>query len=936
MSYNPRTNTASTRNTAQQKQGTSKPVLGIYMGEVTSTIDFDRTGKVQVFISALYKDKNGNNGVYDCIWTSPFAGGTDIKAVGKDIKSYPTTRKSYGLWMVPPDIGNLVLVAFGDGNTKFPFCVGCLFPDQFNHMVPGMAYGRSYGDPSMLAPVAEKNSKDQNTNHNDVVRPIHADMAEAITVQGLINDSVRGAGTASARRESPSEVFGILTPGPRDPNNFDNRLGGHQFIMDDNLNSRNIRLRTAGGTQLLLDDTTGSIYMINRNGQGWFEIDAFGNINMFGEGSLNIRAKGNLNLRADKNINIEAGNDLNLKAAGDNIGADYMGTNPFNIYGGPPMGTGGAIRLDAASDIQQFAALNYGVTAAGGDIDVSAGGRVAITPSGPLGFQLLVPFGPIAMTTAISGVSINATAGVGITAAAPISLQAPTGILLNSGPSFTFIPLPAIGPAPIGLNEFEDQPSDPPEFDKEAAYKGERAIKNNGKRPGRKPKIKTIVTCLVTAEPYEGHPATPPGKEDPNAKGYDESIAKELPPGASTTDGKPDDVQTPAGSKAGTGYTDSNGNKVTDLSKHVASTTSTGRTASSTASGSANNPLSTLGSSASRAASSATSTINRGTGAANQAINKANAKLNQATGALNQGIQDLNAMYSDVANAVNNFKATAEKKIKEVLGLNKLVDSIKAAIPPIRFPTVNAIQQKIIGSLKQLKELEAQLKAFSLDSLGLPNLDVLDKMMSDINGIVAQAKDGLDAIERLKAAGYNVVRDTTGSLIYVDKNGNTLVDFSQGLGDIGNSLAVAGDLNQSFNQIKNKINVPLSDNQTLAISEFARDIGIENFLNSNVLAALNEGKYSEIPRLMKTWSLGPELGATGPSNNLVFRQDFEDKRMYVGQVFQSPDNLDLSPPTGTQPGDLTFAQLASLIRSRREAFIANNVVPTRYYAGPNG
>lgn len=929
-SYRPRTNTASSENTAQQKQSTSKPTLGIYIGEVTSTIDFSRTGKIQVFISALSKDKDQNSGLYDCTWTSPFAGGTDVKAIGKNVKSYSDTQKSYGFWMVPPDNGNLVLVAFGDGNTKFPFCIGCLFPDKFNHMVPGMAYGRSYGDPSMLAPVAEKNKYDQNTNHNDVVRPIHAEMAEAITVQGLINDSIRGAGSSSARRESPSEVFGILTPGPRDPDGvgWDHRLGGHQFVMDDNLNSRNIRLRTAGGSQLLLDDTTGSIYMINRGGKGWFEIDALGNINIFGEGSLNIRSKGNLNLRADKNINIEAGNDLNLKAAGDNVGPDYLGTNPFNTFGGGPLGTGGAIRLDAAGDIQQFAALNYGVTAAGGDIDISAGGRVAITPSGPLGFQLLAPFGPIALQTTIGGISMSAGAGgVGVTSAAPIGLVAPQ-ILLNSGPGFFFQPMPAIGPAPIGLNEFEDQPAEAPEFDKEAAYKGERAIKNNGKRKGRKPKIKTIVTCLVTAEPYEGHVQTPPGKEDPNAKGYDESITKDLPPGASTTDGKPDDVQTPTGSKAGTGYTDSNGNKVTDLSKHVASSTSTAKTGT----GGANNPISNASGAVNRARATATSGVNQ----ANKTITKATSEVNKGVNTLNQGIRDLNAMYSDVANAVNNFKAAAEKKIKEVLGLNKLVDSIKAAIPPIRFPTVNAIQQKIIGSLKQLRELEAQLKAFSLDSLGLPNLDVLDKMMSDINGIVAKAKDSLDAIEKLKEAGYSVIRDTTGSLIYVDKNGNTMVDFSQGLGDIGNSLAIAGDINQTFNQVKSRINVPLSDNQTLAISEFARDIGVENFLNSNVLAALNEGKYSEIPRLMKTWSLGPELGAEGPSKNLVFRQDFEDKRMYSGQVFQSPDNLDLSPPAGTQPGDLNFAQLASLIRSRREAFIANNTQPTRFYSGPNG
>mgnify|MGYP004173768169 CR=1 FL=1 len=34
--------------------------------------------------------------------------------------------------------------------------------------------------------------------------------------QGLANDNVRGNTTSSARRESPSQVFGISTPGPLD------------------------------------------------------------------------------------------------------------------------------------------------------------------------------------------------------------------------------------------------------------------------------------------------------------------------------------------------------------------------------------------------------------------------------------------------------------------------------------------------------------------------------------------------------------------------------------------------------------------------------------------------------------------------------------------------------------------------------------------------
>jgi hypothetical protein len=66
----------------------------------------------------------------------------------------------------------------------------------------------------------------------------------------LLLDDIRGITTSSARRESPSHVFGVSTPGPVDkqscakkgkiakaehqiPNAFVSRLGGSSFVMDD-------------------------------------------------------------------------------------------------------------------------------------------------------------------------------------------------------------------------------------------------------------------------------------------------------------------------------------------------------------------------------------------------------------------------------------------------------------------------------------------------------------------------------------------------------------------------------------------------------------------------------------------------------------------------------------------------------------------------------
>lgn len=945
VSMNPLSSTS--KNIVQEQQKESNPLFGIYQGEVRRTDDYLRNGKIQVFVSHLAKDASANNGLLECTWTSPFAGATPALAIGKNVEKYEETQKSYGMWMVPPDIGNLVLVAFGDGNIKNPFIVGCLFPDKFNHMVPGMPSGKNYGDPSIQVPVAEKNKKDERTTHNDAIRPIAPYLAEGIVKQGLVNDPIRGAGSAGARRESPSQVFGILTPGPLKPGSSatsteinTHRIGGHQFIMDDNPGSRMIRLRTAGGTQLMLDDTTGSIYMINKSGKGWFEIDPLGNMNFYAEGSMNIRAKGNLNLRADKNINIEAGNDLNLRAAGDNIGDQYLGPNPIRQLGGPALGTGGAIRLDAASDIQQFATSNFGITAGGGDVDINAAGRFAATSSSPLGMDFLSTIGPIKMSALANGISMQATAGIGLTSAAPIGLVA-SQILLNSGPGFLIPAMPAIGPGPIGLNNHKDQPVAAPEFDLEAALEGKSAVKNAGKRQGKQATIKSIVTNLITAEPYAGHAqGADPGKEDPTAKGADPAVTADLPPAASTQDGKPDDAQTPAGTKAGDGYVDSNGNKVSKA------TTSPSEASSGPGAVGGGLAGATLGAGYIAAAGLKAAGLVDSNGrlqlppggsnaakALNEGAAKTNAKLNEIRNAI--------PTYADIRNGVNNFANALEKKIDEILGLSAFVAAIKAQIPPVRFPTVNAIQQRVLGSIKQLKELEAQLKQFSLDKFGLPidlNVPAIRDLKNNINNVMAQAKDGLDAVNKLKEMGIEVINDS-GSIIYKDSLGNTLVDFSGGVGPVASSLALQSELKKTYDSIKNTINVPLNDNQTQALAYFAKDIGVENFRNSNVVQALNEGKYNEIPRLMMQWSLGPEPGSNlpTPQDQLVYRQDINDMRYFQGQVFQSPDNLDISPPAGTADGELSPRQMADLIKARRDEFNAANYAgPTEYYSGPNG
>ena len=82
-------------------------------------------------------------------------------------------------------------------------------------------------------------------------------------------------------------------------------------IVVDWVDQRHIRLRTAGGSQLLLDDTNEIVYVINSPGTAWVELAKDGSINVFSDEDLNMRATSNVNIRADDTVNIDGGKRVN-------------------------------------------------------------------------------------------------------------------------------------------------------------------------------------------------------------------------------------------------------------------------------------------------------------------------------------------------------------------------------------------------------------------------------------------------------------------------------------------------------------------------------------------------------------------------------------------------------------------------------------------------
>jgi putative chitinase len=350
-------------------------------------------------------------------YCSPFYGITSIKHEGTDPQKFDDVQKSYGFWMVPPDIGTKVLVMFVEG-MPFGYWIGCL-SDQFqNHMIPGIAASKNvhlsgedqlkYGTSNL--PVAEFNkkvAKPEGFSPNSERKPVHP-FADRLLAQGLLLDDIRGVTSSTARREVPSSVFGISTPGPLDPNGRKaqvgyqrkvtvpvSRLGGSQFVMDDgDASGQNelVRIRTRTGHQILLHNSSDLIYVANSKGTAWIELTSNGKIDIYAKDSVSIRTQNDFNFRADRDVNIEAGRNINIKAE------QNMETNVSGFYNlliddyakiairnDKEETIGDSYKLSVGSDFSMFAETKL-TLAASGRIDLVAEGDIRQSTGGNLHF----------------------------------------------------------------------------------------------------------------------------------------------------------------------------------------------------------------------------------------------------------------------------------------------------------------------------------------------------------------------------------------------------------------------------------------------------------------------------------------------------------------------------------------------------------------------
>lgn len=334
--------------------------FGPFTGEVMSTVDPTRAGRLRVYIEA-FQDGGPGDKLNESKWTTvsylpAFFGSTpfvDSTGSNQKVGEYPGNPNSYGMWFTPPDVGMTVVCIFVNGDRSNGFYIGVVPEDTLGHMVPAIGASVNYevqnenqktyfADAARL-PVTEINTNNlelfNDPRYYDGKKPVHSYLAQALFQQGLINDIERGTVTSSSQRETPSSVYGISTPGipifqggmkPNDirakinageikPSDAQviGRVGGHTFIMDDgNLEGQNamMRLRTSKGHQITMSDSGNFFYITHANGQTWLEFGVEGTVDIYSSNSVNIRTKGDINLHADRDINMYAGRNFKAKS----------------------------------------------------------------------------------------------------------------------------------------------------------------------------------------------------------------------------------------------------------------------------------------------------------------------------------------------------------------------------------------------------------------------------------------------------------------------------------------------------------------------------------------------------------------------------------------------------------------------------------------------
>lgn len=351
----------------------------IQIGVVKDNRDPARSGKLKVWISGSQSSESSKDSWITCKYLSAFAGRTKGSSNAQKFNEYP---KSYGMWATPPDVGTQVAVFFANGNVHDAYWFGGVFDDRMNAMVPGMATKviNNYGTDSPV-PITEfdRNSLETVVDEKYANSPV----IDGLKKQNLLYDTEYGAVNRSSTRQSVPTVYGLSSPRQNsividdgyledelsapswddDPDGYqntslnnpsdDNRIGSRK--------NEGICLRTRSGAQILLSESTGNVFIINRDGTARIELTPEGYINIHSDNSMNIRTDQDMNFTIKKDWNVEVGGNLNFHVQGSSK-IEMQGTLDAKVQGEVVFNTSSSMRLFASAELRFQSGSNTEIT----------------------------------------------------------------------------------------------------------------------------------------------------------------------------------------------------------------------------------------------------------------------------------------------------------------------------------------------------------------------------------------------------------------------------------------------------------------------------------------------------------------------------------------------------------------------------------------------
>lgn len=275
-------------------------------GMVVNTDDPQQMGRMKVWVPAIDGDQYHINDLPWVMYVSPLGGQTLSLPAGSAAVA-PEGYVSFGWWSIPP-IGTMVIIGLINGDPNTRAFMGCFYREHGNRSLPA---GRNRPDitngplTDTFSPLEPhfSNLKAQFDGKLDAPEAITRGVVERMVAQDKTDkDGKEGYQVSPINPAHLAPQTTCLTS-----------PGHHSLIMQDNPDTARIRMLTAMGHQIILDDANERIYISTERGNNYIELDSDGRIHIFGANDVSLYTGGSLNLTAEKDINFQ-GENLNFSA----------------------------------------------------------------------------------------------------------------------------------------------------------------------------------------------------------------------------------------------------------------------------------------------------------------------------------------------------------------------------------------------------------------------------------------------------------------------------------------------------------------------------------------------------------------------------------------------------------------------------------------------